>query len=217
MNSNWLFSDGRTLPVGTMYCIGRNYAAHAKEMGAEVVDEPIVFIKPPAAYRDSGSSILLPSFSSDIHHEVELVVVIGKDTDGCAVDCAIDHVAGITVGIDLTARDIQSAAKHSGHPWAVAKSWSGSAPCGAVIPIEEAGTGPWNLSLHVDGEIRQRGSTSHMERSVEQLVSYLANVFTLRAGDCVFTGTPEGVGPVRAGQTVKACLDDIASLTVTCL
>ncbi len=214
MNPTWQFSDGTTLPVGTMYCIGRNYAAHAREMGAEVVPDPIVFIKPPAAYRANNSQIQLPSFSSDVHHEVELVIVIGGSTERCDPSDAWNYIAGLTVGIDFTARDIQTAAKKNGHPWAVAKSWAGSAPCGPVIPARECGRGPWNLSLSVDGAMRQQGSTADMERSVEELVSYLASVFTLQPGDCIFTGTPEGVGPVMSGQRVVAHLVSLVTLTI---
>jgi 2-keto-4-pentenoate hydratase/2-oxohepta-3-ene-1,7-dioic acid hydratase in catechol pathway len=213
MTTSWHFTDGTVLPVGTMYCIGRNYAAHAREMGAEIVADPIVFLKPPAAYRSDNADVALPSFSQDVHHEVELVVVIGHDTDGCTAEEAWRFIAGVTVGIDLTARDIQSAAKKNGHPWAVAKSWAGSAPCGVVIPSHACGQGPWDLQLLIDGEIRQQSSTGLMERSVEQLVAYLSSVFTLRAGDCIFTGTPEGVGPVRAGQIAKASLNDLVTLT----
>lgn len=212
MNPTWHFTDGSTMPVGTMYCIGRNYAAHAREMGAEIVSDPIVFIKPPSAYREDLEAVALPSFSSDVHHEVELVVVIGHDTDGCSAHNAWKFIAGVTVGIDLTARDVQSEAKKNGHPWAVAKSWKGSAPCGRVVPTHACGRGPWDIQLEIDGIMRQHASTEVMERSVEQLVEYLASVFTLRAGDCIFTGTPEGVGPVRAGQTATAHLNDLITL-----
>lgn len=211
--SEWLFTNGATLNVGTMYCIGRNYAAHAKEMGAEVATDPIVFIKPPAAYRPSDSEIRLPVFTQDVHHEVELVVVIGADTDGCSPEDAWQFIAGVTVGLDLTARDVQAEAKKNSHPWAVAKSWAGSAPCAHVVPADQCGRGPWELHLLVNNELRQHGTTSHMERSVEQLVSYLSHVFTLRKGDCIFTGTPEGVAPVRAGDIAVATLDNLVTLT----
>lgn len=214
MNPTWHFSNGTKLPVGTMYCIGRNYAAHAREMGADVVPDPIVFIKPPSAYRADGSQIQLPSFSSDVHHEVELVIVIGASTEHISPEDAWSCIAGVTVGIDFTARDIQAAAKMNGHPWAVAKSWAGSAPCGTVVPANECGRGPWGLSLSVNGVTRQQGFTADMERSVEELVSYLASVFTLQPGDCIFTGTPEGVGPVRSGECVVAHLDSLVTLTI---
>lgn len=213
MSRSWHFTDGTTLPMGTMYCIGRNYAAHAREMGADVVADPIVFIKPPAAYRPNNAAVRLPSFSHDVHHEVELVVVIGADTDGCTADEAWTFIAGVTVGIDLTARDVQLAAKKNGHPWAVAKSWVGSAPCGDVVPSRDCGRGPWALSLSVDGTQRQLGTTADMERTVEELVAYLSSVFTLRAGDCIFTGTPEGVAAVTGGQRIVAQLGSLVTLT----
>jgi len=213
MTPFWQFTDGGTLKVGTMYCIGRNYAAHAREMGAEIVANPIVFIKPPSAYRNDEAHVQLPGFSSDVHHEVELVVVIGSPTDECSPDEAWNHIAGVTVGIDLTARDVQAEAKKNGHPWAVAKSWKGSAPCGNVIPMQECGRGPWDLKLEIDGVLRQSGNTQDMERSVENLVAYLSQVFTLQPGDCIFTGTPEGVGPVSAGQVAVAQLNNTPMLT----
>lgn len=211
-------NDRRQTPdVGrqTMYCIGRNYAAHAAEMGASVPTDPIVFIKPPAAYCPSGSVITLPSFSHDVHHEVELVVVIGQDVDEIEEGQAWSVVAGIGVGIDLTARDVQARAKKNGEPWATAKSWRHSAPMSDIVPIDRVGTGPWELRLAVNGETRQLGSTAMMERSVPRLISYLASIFSLRAGDVIFTGTPEGVGPVRRGDTVDAWLSDLAHLSVS--
>jgi 2-keto-4-pentenoate hydratase/2-oxohepta-3-ene-1,7-dioic acid hydratase in catechol pathway len=216
MQRTWTFTDGTTIPVGTMYCIGRNYAAHAREMGAAVADDPIVFIKPPSAYLTEDAPIQLPEFSRDVHHEVELVVVIGADADAIDARSAWDVVAGIGVGLDLTARDLQSEAKKKGHPWAVAKSWRGSAPVSRIVPRHQCGTGPWELGLLVNDQLRQQGSTADMERSVEQLIAYLSTVFTLQRGDCIFTGTPEGVGPLHAGDHVRATLDGRPVLNMIC-
>jgi len=210
----WTLTNGDEIPVGTMYCIGRNYAAHAAEMGASLPADPIVFIKPPAAFRQDGSTIALPTWSSDVHHEVELVVVIGTASAGITEERAWSIVAGVGVGLDLTARDIQSAAKESGQPWAVAKSWTGSAPVSTIVPLSSSGTGPWTLECSVNGHVMQHASTHIMEHSVERLISYLSSVFTLQPGDCIFTGTPDGVGPVGRGNVVTATLSDIASLTV---
>lgn len=196
--------EGASLPVGTLYGIGRNYAAHAREMGAEVPADPLVFLKPPSAYVPSGAAIALPSWTSDVHHEVELVVVIGHD-----------GIAGLGVGLDLTARDVQAAAKQAGTPWAVAKGWKGSAPVSRIVPWPACGTGPWTIALSVDGEERQRGNTSMMERSIDQLIAYLDGVFGLVPGDAIFTGTPEGVGPLHGGQRAVATLDDLAQLEVS--
>lgn len=212
----WQLTDGTTIPVGTMYCIGRNYAAHAIEMGAPIVDDPIVFIKPPAAYVPADEPVLLPTFSHDVHHEVELVIVIGSDAVNISVESAWDVVAGVGVGLDLTARDIQSMAKSKGHPWAIAKSWKGSAPVSHIFPQPKCGRGPWQLGLYVNNELRQQGSTAAMERSVEQLIAFLSTVFSLRPGDCIFTGTPEGVGPLRSGDHVRATLDGESVLQLVC-
>ena len=200
----WTFTDGRTLAIGTMYCIGRNYAAHAAEMGAVVPDAPIVFLKPPSAYAANGATVVLPAFSSNVHHEVELVVVMGPGRT----------IAGYAVGLDLTARDVQAKAKERGEPWATAKSWVGSAPVSPVVPAEQAGQGPFTLSLDVQGIRTQHGSTAAMERSVAVLIDYLDEVFRLQEGDCIFTGTPEGVAALHAGDTAVAWLDDLVSLTV---
>lgn len=216
MQRTWTFTDGTTIPVGTMYCIGRNYAAHAREMGAAVTDDPIVFIKPPSAYLSEDTPIQLPEFSHDVHHEVELVVVIGADADTIDARSAWDVVAGVGVGLDLTARDLQTEAKKKGHPWSVAKSWKGSAPVSRIIPRDQCGMGPWKLGLHVNDQLRQQGSTADMERSVEQLIAYVSAVFTLQRGDCIFTGTPEGVGPLNAGDHVRATLDGRPVLNMVC-
>lgn len=205
----WTFTDGRSLNVGTMYCIGRNYAAHAREMNAIMGEKPLVFIKPPAAYVSSGDVIALPAWSDNIHHEVELVVVIGAE-----------GVAGIGVGLDLTARDVQSVAKQNGEPWAVAKGWRGSAPVSSIVPMSVAGKGPWYIDLSINGVRRQHASTSLMERTIEELVAYIDSVFSLREGDCIFTGTPEGVarcvaGDVAVAQLCASSKNVLASLTVS--
>lgn len=206
---HWTFTDGTTLPIGTMYCIGRNYAAHAREMNAEVSEKPLVFLKPPAAYVRSGGVVALPEWSSNVHHEVEMVVVMGAS-----------GVTGIGVGLDLTARDVQSIAKQRGEPWAVAKGWRGSAPVSDIVPMAVAGNGPWEIDLTINGEQRQRVSTSQMERSIDALIAYLDDVFSLQEGDCIFTGTPEGVARCVAGDVAVARLcadstDVLASLTLS--
>lgn len=200
----WTFTDGTTMPIGTMYGIGRNYAAHAAEMGAVVPTDPIVFLKPPAAYVADGAVVTLPAWTQNVHHEVELVVVMGAN----------GTIAGYGIGLDMTARDVQTRAKEKGEPWATAKAWRGSAPVSAIVPASVAGNGPWTLWLDVNGEPRQHGSTSLMERSIAQLIDYLSNVFTLQEGDCIFTGTPEGVAAVQRGDRAVARLDDLVTLTI---
>lgn len=213
---HWTFTDGSTMPIGTMYCIGRNYAAHAREMGAAVPAEPLVFLKPPSAYVADGGRVVLPSWTRNVHHEVEVVAVIG-DAAAAASAVPLDAVAGYGIGLDLTARDIQAVAKERGEPWARSKAWRGSAPVSAIVPRHTCGDGPFGLHLLVNGERRQHGSTTHMERTVGELVAWVDTIFGLRPGDAVFTGTPDGVAALHAGDHVQAYLDTIVTLTVDIL
>jgi 2-keto-4-pentenoate hydratase/2-oxohepta-3-ene-1,7-dioic acid hydratase in catechol pathway len=220
-HSTFLFTDGTTMQIGTMYCIGKNYAAHVKEMGGDAPPEPLVFLKPPAAYLPSGGTVRIPAFSSNPHHEVELVVVIGNDCADIAPTDAHHVIAGYAVGLDMTLRDVQTAAKERGEPWAVAKGFVTSAPVSVVVPaarVASDGDGTvvpaFDLQLHVNDHLRQFGSTAMMERSVEQLIAYLSSVFTLRRGDCIFTGTPEGVAKVHSGDFLRAELNGNFSETV---
>ncbi len=207
------FLDGAELQAGTLYCIGRNYAAHAKEMNAVVPSEPLVFLKGPNALRLSGEELRIPSFSQSMHHEVELVVVMGKDADNVSTEEALDYVAGYAVGLDLTLRDRQSEAKQRGEPWALSKAFKGSAPVSDVVPVSEVeDPSILELRLEVNSELRQQGKVLHMERSVAQLISYLSIVFGLRKGDAIFTGTPEGVGALKAGDVVNASLSNYTQL-----
>jgi 2-keto-4-pentenoate hydratase/2-oxohepta-3-ene-1,7-dioic acid hydratase in catechol pathway len=140
MEKFYTFTDGTKIEVGTMYCIGKNYEKHAKEMGGDVPKDPVVFIKPPAAYISDGSDVILPDFSENVHHEVELVVVIGKDCSNVSRKEARNVIAGYGIGIDVTLRDIQQKAKEKGHPWAVAKGFVTSAPISKIIPADEFGS-----------------------------------------------------------------------------
>ncbi len=210
------FKDGKEIEVRTMYGIGQNYAKHAAEMGGQVSSDPIIFIKPSVAYIENNGKIILPEISNNVHHEVELVVVIGKDCKNIHEDEAINYIAGYGVGIDATLRDLQKAAKDKGHPWSVAKGFHTSAPISEIIPAEEFGNQIPNfeLSLKVNGELRQNSSTEYMERSVGKLIEYLSKIFTLEKGDCIFTGTPEGVGQIVKGDKLFAELKGYVALSV---
>lgn len=204
------------LPIGTMYCIGRNYASHAKEMGAQVPQEsPLVFIKPPNAYVPDGGIVKIPDFSSNMHHEVELVAVIGKDGYNINENDALEYVVGYGVGVDLTLRDVQAQAKQKGEPWSISKSFFGSAPISTIVPANSINPNEISLRLLVNGEQKQYGKTADMERSVSVLVSFISQVFGIRKGDCIFTGTPEGVGQISPNSTVRAELGTICSLEFT--
>jgi 2-keto-4-pentenoate hydratase/2-oxohepta-3-ene-1,7-dioic acid hydratase in catechol pathway len=205
------FTNGVTMPVGTIYGIGKNYAAHAHEMGGEVPASPMVFIKPPASFVNAAPSdnaiSFAPTFTNNLHYEVELVVVIGEDSANVPQGKAESVIAGYALGLDMTLRDVQNAAKEQGFPWSVAKGYVSSAPCSMVVPSSTLPPNPvFDLELLVNGEIRQHGSTSMLERDVATLIAYLSSVFTLRKGDCIFTGTPEGVGRVVPGDRLNARL-----------
>lgn len=213
---NYTFSNGSKLQVGTMFCIGRNYSKHASEMGGDVPEEPIIFLKPPQAYVPNEGTIKLPKISNNVHYEVELVVVIGENCANVTKENAYEYIAGYAVGIDVTMRDLQFKAKSEGNPWAVCKGFYTSAPISEVVLASQFydKNSKFDLVLKLNNEIRQKASTREMERSVGQLIEYISNIFTLRAGDCIFTGTPEGVGPITKGDMLHAELVGQISLDV---
>ena len=200
-------SSGLTLVPNKILCIGRNYAEHVREMGdvADLPEEPVVFLKPASALVATGGAVVIPPQSNDVHHEVELVAVIGLGGRDIAEERALEHVTAYALGLDMTARDLQQRAKQNRAPWSVAKGFDTFAPLGpltdaAEIPDPQA----LRLRLTVNDEVRQEGATRDMVFSVAFLVSYLSRIFTLEPGDLIFTGTPEGVGPVRAGDVLEA-------------
>ncbi len=209
------FTNGDTLDIGTMYCIGKNYAKHAAEMGGTVPKDPVVFLKPPAAFVEDGGTIYIPAISTNVHHEVELVVAISEDCIDVEEAEAGKYIAGYAVGIDVTLRDIQQNAKDNGKPWATAKGFRSSAPISKFIPAEEIGKNNlFDLEIRVNDKLRQKGKTKDMERSVEKLISYLSKIFTLRKGDLIFTGTPEGVSQISSGDCINASLVGYVDLKV---
>ena len=181
---------GLRRPVGTIWCIGRNYAEHAKELGNETPSAPVVFLKPASSLLVDGGILRLPSDSLRVDHEVELVVAAGLNLM-------------MAVGVDFTARDLQEEAKKKGLPWTSAKGRPGFAAVGNFAPLAL----PAELELSVDGQARQRGSTRDMIFSVEKLIEHLDRTYGLSDGDLIFTGTPKGVAPVSAGARVEAALN----------
>lgn len=204
------------LEINTIFCIGRNYAEHARELNNEVPGEPVVFLKPVTSVTCDGSAILLPAQSSEVHHEVELVAAIGRKGRAIPEERALEYVAGYGIGIDVTARDLQRKAKQDRTPWTVAKGFDTFAPISSFLPADKIGD-PQNLELilEVNGTIRQQESTRLMIFPVKRLISYLSSLFTLHPGDIIFTGTPAGVAPLQEGDTVRAFLGDrLLSLTL---
>lgn len=195
------------LEFGTIYCIGRNYAKHAKELGNETPSEPVVFLKPRSSIVFSGSPVSLPEQSGEVHHEVELVILIGTEIKNVSPEKAENAIKAIAVGLDLTARDLQSQAKKKGLPWSVAKGFDTFAPLGPFTALTpKTDLRELEIELRVNDTVRQKGNTSHMIFPVTELISYLSHRFTLYPGDVIFTGTPEGVGPVQTGDTLTAKL-----------
>lgn len=201
------------LRPGKLLCIGRNYAEHAAEMESEVPDEPMVFLKPSTALVRDEETVVLPPQSEEVHHEVELVAVIGPGGKNIPEADALGHVTGYAAGLDMTARDLQRGAKERRHPWSVAKGFDTFAPLGPIAPSREVpGVQEAAVRLLVNGETRQDGHTRHMIFSVAQLVAYCSRVFTLEAGDLIYTGTPEGVGPVEDGDQLEARVEGLPPL-----
>lgn len=197
---------GQKIDVGTMYCLGQNYEDHIREMKSDKQKEPVVFLKPPAAFIPNKENVILPSFSENVHHEVEMVLIIKEDVECICPENALKCIGGIGVGIDMTLRDIQKQAKEEGKPWTQAKGFRTSAPISDILDYDDADIDLENLDimLMVNEELRQKSNTENMIMKVPELISYLSNIFSLRAGDVIFTGTPEGVGPVKNGDTIYA-------------
>ncbi|KAI4317564.1 hypothetical protein L6164_025427 [Bauhinia variegata] len=196
----------KLLQVGTkIVAVGRNYAAHAKELGNAVPKEPVLFLKPTSSYLENGGTIEIPHNVDSLHHEAELAVVIGKKARDVPESSAMDYVAGYALALDMTARDLQAAAKSAGLPWSLAKGQDTFTPISSVLPKSMV-PDPDNLELwlKVDGEIRQKGSTKDMMFKIPFLVSHISSMMTLFEGDVILTGTPPGVGPVKEGQTIAA-------------
>ncbi|HAS43150.1 MAG TPA: 2-hydroxyhepta-2,4-diene-1,7-dioate isomerase [Microscillaceae bacterium] len=190
--------------------IGRNYVAHIEELGNERPEEPVVFTKPNTALLTKNKPFYYPDFTQDIHHEVELVLRICRNGKYIDEKFAHKYYDAIGVGIDLTARDLQAKAKKKGLPWAIAKGFNGSAPLSDhFVPIEEIpDVKNINFRMEINGEIRQQGNTSKMIFSFEEIIAYLSKFFLLQKGDLIFTGTPEGVGPIQVGDTITAYFED---------
>ena len=216
-----ILTDGIRMPIHTIFCIGRNYAAHAKELDNPVPQVPVVFIKPDTALVQSGGEVLLPQMSQNVQHEVEMVVLLGSGGKHIRERDALAHVAGYGVGIDVTARDIQSEAKNFAYPWAVGKGFDSFAPISEFVPAERiANPRGLQLLLTVNGDPRQEGNTDDMLFGVARLIAHLSGIFTLQCGDLIFTGTPAGVQRFETGDRLDALLSDadgrpLAELHVT--
>ena len=199
-------------PVRRIFCVGRNYAAHAREMGGDGREPPFFFTKPADAVVESGATIPYPSDTADLHHEIELVCAVARGGVNIAVDEALDHVFGYAAGIDLTRRDRQAEAKQSDKPWDMAKGFDRSAPISAIRPGPHPGEG--RIWLSVDGQIRQDGDLRDMIWTVAETISHLSRTVELRAGDLIYTGTPDGVGSIGRGQVLTGGIDGVGEIRI---
>jgi fumarylpyruvate hydrolase len=204
-------------PVRRIYCVGRNYLAHVREMneGADERDPPFFFQKPRDSIVEDGGSVPYPALTKSLHHEVELVVAIAKGGANIPQAEALDHVYGYGVGIDLTRRDLQTVAKDKGWPWEMGKSFDHSAPCGPVHPAGDVGHGPRTIGLKVNGALRQNSTTAKMTWSVSEIISKLSEQYELAPGDIIYTGTPEGVGAVVPGDRLEGAIEGLGTLTIS--
>ena len=214
---NYRFKNGikKELSVGKLVCLARTYRKHAEEMNTYVTEEPLLFLKPASAVIFDGESIIIPKMSNCLHHEVELGVVIGKKCKNVPQKNAMNYVLGYLLALDITARNIQSVAKKNGWPWSIAKGFDTFAPISSIVLKEEV-QDPSNLdiSLKVNGEIRQSSSTSYMIYSIERIIEFISGVMTLEPGDLILTGTPKGVGEIVSDDVIEAHLGDICSIKV---
>lgn len=204
-------------PVHRIYCVGRNFADHAIEMGHDPAREPPFFFqKNPDSLVLSGASIPYPPLTHDLHHEIELVVALKAGGNTIPADKALECVYGYGVGLDLTRRDLQAEMKKAGRPWEVGKAFEQSAPCSAIVPVEVCGhPDQGRIYLNVNGAPRQEGNLNQMIWKVPEIIATLSTLFTLAPGDLIYCGTPSGVGPVGKGDLLEGGVDGVATLSLS--
>ncbi|MCU0817245.1 MAG: fumarylacetoacetate hydrolase family protein [Cypionkella sp.] len=203
-------------PVRRVYCIGRNYAAHAIEMGHDPNREPPFFFQKNPDNLYVGDTFPYPEQTKDVHHEIEMVVALKSGGRNIPVEKALDHVWGYGVGLDMTRRDLQGIAKEMGRPWEIGKAFEHSAPIGPLRPVSDVGHPSQGLvQLKVNGKPKQTGDLNQMIWKVPEMIAYLSDYFELAAGDVIMTGTPAGVGPVVKGDVMECHVEGVGTWTVT--
>ena len=205
-----------TYPVRRIWCVGRNYLEHIREMGNDERAPPFFFAKHADMLVPDGATIPYPPLTKDLHHEVELIVAMKSGGLNIPADKALDHVYGYAVGIDLTRRDLQIASRKKERPWEIGKSFDYSAPCSAIQPVSKIGhPAKGKIWLKVNGQVRQDGDLAMQIWSVPEQINYLSNLITLQPGDLIFSGTPAGVGPIKSGDKLEGHVDGVGDLVVT--
>lgn len=196
-------NSNKEIKVRNVYCLGLNYISHAREFGKPLPKEPVVFMKPTTSVITDGEDIIIPGITSDCHYEVELVAVMGGP----------DSVCGYAVGIDVTLRDVQAEAMKNGMPWLLCKGFKTSAPVSKVIPASSfKDIYGLTINLYVNGDLKQTGNTGDLIFRMDRIVEYMSPLFDLEEGDIIFTGTPDGVGPIKRGDTVRAEIKDVVEI-----
>jgi fumarylpyruvate hydrolase len=202
-------------PVRRIYCVGRNYLAHIREMGNDERVPPFFFAKHRDMLVQNGASVPYPSLTKDYHHEIELVAAMKSGGMNIPISQALTHVYGYATGLDMTRRDLQRAAQNKMLPWEIGKSFDFSAPCTAITPVaQNAGPYEGRISLAIDGQIKQDADMRYMIWDVAEIIHHLSTQVEIQAGDLIYTGTPEGVGPVVSGQTMVGKIDGLETLTI---
>ena len=216
MHSVKLNGSDKVYNVGKIVCLGRNYLDHIRELNNEVPDQPVIFCKPGSSLLKNDGRIVIPAYSSDCHHELELAILIGKRGKNIPLADSMAHICGYGVALDLTLRDVQTQQKAKGLPWEIAKGFDTSCPLSDFVPASQI-TNPdnLNLSLKVNEQLRQQGNTNMMMRSVAEIVSEFSEFYTLDEGDVILTGTPAGVGPIVSGDILEGVIEQVGSLRVS--
>ena len=207
-------AGGGLFPVRRVYCVGRNYADHVREMGGDPTrEQPSFFTKPTDALLTGGADLPYPPATNDLHHEMELVVAIGTGGADIAAERALDHVWGYAGGLDMTRRDVQQQLRREGKTWDMGKGFDHSAPIGEIAPAARIGhPARGRIELHVNGEARQNSDLSHMILSVPEIIAHLSRLIRLAPGDLIFTGTPEGVGAVARGDVLEGRIEGVGEV-----
>jgi 2-keto-4-pentenoate hydratase/2-oxohepta-3-ene-1,7-dioic acid hydratase in catechol pathway len=212
----YTFQDSSSrVRIGKIICLARTYKEHAREMNTVVTEDPLLFLKPTSSVIFDHETIIIPKQSQCLHHEVELGIILGKKGKHISEKNARQYILGYLVALDITARDIQAVAKKNGWPWAIAKGFDTFAPISDALTKEKVPHPQnLNLTLRINGVVKQCGNTDQMMYSVERIISFISEIMTLERGDLILTGTPEGVGEIKEGDVLEAQLDSVCSLTV---
>lgn len=208
-------TDGM-FPVRRIYCVGRNYLAHIREMGNDEREAPFFFAKARDMIVQNGATIPYPALTQNYHHEIELVVAMKSGGTNIPANEALNHIYGYAVGLDMTRRDLQQAAAKKGKPWEIGKSFDQAAPCSAIFPVSKVGhLNKGKIQLKVNGDERQNSDLSMMRWNVQEIINHLSQQVGLAAGDLIYTGTPDGVGPVVRGDKMIGHIDGLGELSIT--